>query len=152
LEVDGRERDSIDNVRTTLGDSKPIDFDLQAQKKKQEAMNQAAESGTLTKEQAREMSSEQKAALEKAMKDRSAAMAKNKALNDAFNQGMEALKSKQYDAAVQQFTKAGELDPNQFAVWAELAESYVSLSGTKTGPEHDDSLNKGLEAFQKALA
>ena len=65
---------------------------------------------------------------------------------------MEALKAKQYDTAVQQFAKAGEMDPNQNVVWAQLAESYVALAGTKTGPEHDDAMNKGLEAFQKALA
>ena len=44
------------------------------------------------------MSAEQKAALEKATKERQAAMAKNKALNDAFNAGMEAMKTKQWDA------------------------------------------------------
>src|SRR5262245_51530963 len=34
LEVDGRDRDTVDGVRTTLGDPKEIPFDLQAMKKK----------------------------------------------------------------------------------------------------------------------
>ena len=42
------------------------------------------------------MTPEQKAALEKATKERQAAMAKNKELNDAFNAGMEAMKTKEY--------------------------------------------------------
>ena len=152
LEVDGKDVDTVDNVRTTLGDPIPINFDMHAAMQRQQALQKAAETGELTKDQARGMTAEQKAALEKQTKERAAQLAKNKALNDAFNAGMEALKAKQYDTAVQQFAKAGEMDPNQNVVWAQLAESYVALAGTKTGPEHDDAMNKGLEAFQKALA
>ena len=39
------------------------------------------------------MSAEQKEQIEKQMKERAEAMKKNKALNDAFNVGMEALKT-----------------------------------------------------------
>lgn len=151
LTVDGREVDNVDNVRTTLGDPVPINFDMKVQAKRQEAIAKAAESGQLTDEMKRQMSPEQKAALEKAAKERSQAMAKNKALNDAFNGGMEALKAKQFDTAVQQFTKASEMDANQHVVWAQLAEAYVGMAGTKTGTEHDDALNKSMEAFQKAM-
>lgn len=152
VEVDGKDRDSVDNVRTTLGDPVPVNFDLHANAAKQQALAKAAETGTLTKEQTREMSAEQKAALEKATKERAQSLAKNKALNDAFNAGIEASNNKQYDVAVQQFAKASEMDPNQNVVWARLADAYVTLAGTKTGPERDDAMNKGLEAFQKALA
>jgi tetratricopeptide (TPR) repeat protein len=152
LEVDGKDVDSVDNVRTTLGDPIPINFDMHAAAQKQQALQRAAEAGQLTQDQARGLTAEQKAALEKQTKERAAALAKNKALNEAFNAGMEALKGKQFDAAVQQFSKAGELDPNQNVVWAQLAESYVGLAGSKTGAEHDDAMNKALDAFQKALA
>ena len=151
LEVDGKDRDMVDNVRTRLGDPTPINFDLQAQKQKQEAMQKAAESGTLTKEQARDMSPEQRAALEKAMKEREASMKKNKALNDAFNEGVTALGAKNYDAAVGAFQKASEFDPKQHVVWAQLAEAYMGQAGTKTGAEHDAVTQKGLEAYLKAL-
>ena len=55
-------------------------------------------------------------------------MAKNKALNDAFNAGKTAAAANQWDAAIDGFTKAGELDANQHVVWGNLADSYVSRS------------------------
>lgn len=151
LEVDGKPRDTVRGVRTTLGDPTVVNFDLYAMKQKQEAMQRAAETGQLTKEQAREMSPEQRAAIEKAMKERQQAMAKNKALNDAFNAGMEALKNKQFDVAVESFTKAAELDPKQHVVWAQLAEAHMGVANAKTGEERTNAMNKGLEAYVKAL-
>lgn len=151
LEIDGKMRDRVQGVRTRLGDPMVVNFDLAAMRQKQEAMQKAAETGQLTQEQSREMSAEQKAAMDKAMKDRAAAMAKNKALNDAFNGGMEALKTKQFDAAVQSFTKASELDAKQHVIWAQLAESYMGVGGTKTGQEQTDAFTKGLEAYGKAI-
>src|SRR5689334_24974598 len=71
--VDGKERDSVDNVHTKLGDVVDVNFDLHAQQQQSEALAKAAESGTLTKEQERGMSAEQKAAIEKQMKERAAA-------------------------------------------------------------------------------
>lgn len=151
LEVDGKVRDTVDNVRTRLGESTPVNFNLQELKQRQEAMQRAAETGTLTDEQARQMSAEQRAALEKAAKERSAALAKNKALNDAFNVGMEALKVNQYEPAIEAFNKAAELDAKQHVVWGQLAEAYVGLASTKVGAEQDAVLAKGIDAFQKAL-
>ncbi|MCC6860816.1 MAG: carboxypeptidase regulatory-like domain-containing protein [Bryobacterales bacterium] len=151
LEVDGRDVDSVDGVRTRLGDPTPVNFDMQAIRQRQEALQKAAESGQLSQEQQRGLSSEQKAALEKAMKEREQALAKNKELNDAFNQGVQALNGKQFDAAIAAFTKAGELDPKQHVVWAQLAEAYMQSGGTKSGAEQDALYAKGLESYQKAM-
>lgn len=151
LEVNGRDADSVDNVRTRLGDPTAVHFDLQEKKRKQDAMQRAAESGQLTKEQARDMSPEQRAAIEKAMKDREQAMKKNAALNQAFNEGMAALQAKQWDQAVAAFVKASEMDAKQHVVWAQLAESYIGQAGTKTGAEGEQIMAKGLEAYGKAL-
>ena len=151
VEVEGKDRDSVDGVRTTLGDPAQVNFDLQAAKRKQDEISAAAAAGQLTKEQARGMSAEQKAAMDKALKEREAAMAKNKELNDAFNQGMEAMKLKQFDQAVAAFTKATALDPKQHVVWGQLAEALVASAGTKTGQEQTDLMNKGLEIYGKAL-
>lgn len=151
LEVDGKVRDSVKGVRTSLGDPKAVPFDLSVQKKRQQEMSKAAETGQVTKEMAREMSSEQKAQIEKAMKERQAAMAKNKALNDAFNVGMESLKNKAYPEAVSSFEKASEMDAKQHVIWAQLAESYMGLAGTKTAQEQTDLQTKGLAAYAKAL-
>lgn len=151
VEVDGKVRDQVRGVRTRLGDPTVINFDLQALSKKQDALQRAADSGSLTQEQAREMSSEQKAAYERQLKERSQAMAKNKALNDAFNTGMQALQAKQFDTAVESLVKASELDPKQYAVWAHLGDAYKELSATKTGAEQDALMNKSLESYGKAL-
>jgi tetratricopeptide (TPR) repeat protein len=151
LEVEGKDVDMVDNVRTRLGDPTAVNFDLKAQKAKRDALQRAAETGQLTAEQAREMSAEQRQAIEKQMKERQAAMAKNKALNDAFNAGMDAMKTKQFDAAVGSFVKASELDPKQHVVWAQLAEAYVAQAGTKTGAEQEATMAKGMEAYGKAM-
>ena len=151
VEVDGKERDSMDNVRTRLGDPLPVNFNLQAIKQKQQAVAAAAESGTVTKEQARDMTPEQKASLEKAMKERSESMKKNKELNDAFNTGVEALRAQQFDVAVTALTKASEFDAKQHVVWAQLAESIMGAAKTKTGDEQAALINKGFEAYAKAL-
>src|SRR6266478_4433184 len=85
VEVDGKEKDSVDNVKSRLGDPTPVNFDLQAiasraqaQQAAGAAAGAAAASGqALTKEQERGMTAEQKAAYEKKQKETAAAMAKN---------------------------------------------------------------------------
>jgi tetratricopeptide (TPR) repeat protein len=151
VEVDGKDRDFADNVRTTLGDPVPVNFDLQAMKQKQDAMAKAMETGQLTAEQSRGLSAEAKAQMDKQVKEREAAMKKNKALSDAFNEGMTALTAKNYEQAAGAFQKASEVDPKQHVVWAHLAESYVGEAGQKTGAEKDALLQKGYDAYTKAL-
>jgi tetratricopeptide (TPR) repeat protein len=149
--IDGKERDSVDNVKTRLGDPLPVNFDLHAVAAKQQETQKALESGTLTQEQARDMTPEQKAQIEKQMKERTAQMAKNKDLNDAFNGGMEALKAKQFDVAIEKFNKAAELDPKQHVIWGNLAETYSEQAKTKTGAEQQAAVEKSLEAYSKAI-
>jgi Tfp pilus assembly protein PilF len=150
-EVDGKLADMMDNVKSALGEPVEIDFDLFKSAQRAKALAAAADNGTLTKEQAREMSPEQKAALEKSMKDRQASMAKNKALQDAFNTGMTALNAKDFPAAVENLNKAAELSPKEFAVWANMATAYDGLAKTKTGDEANAALGKAGEAYVKAL-
>jgi tetratricopeptide (TPR) repeat protein len=151
LEISGRIVDTQDNVRTTLGDPKEVVFDLQAVKQRQAALQRAAETGQFTEDQKRDLSPEQRAAIEKAMKERGAQMAKNKALNDAFNGGMTAMQARDYPAAIESFNKAAEMDPKQHVIWANLAESWVGLANAKTGAERDDALSKASENYIKAL-
>ncbi len=151
LEVDGKPADTANNVRTRLGEPTVVNFDLQAIRQRQEALQKAADTGTLTEEQMRGLTPEQKAAMERSMKERQQQMAKNKELNDAFNAGMNAMQARQWDQAVEAFTKAGEIDPKQHVVWANLAESYMSLAAAKAGAEQDATMEKGLEAYKKAL-
>jgi tetratricopeptide (TPR) repeat protein len=151
LEVDGKDVDNVDGVHTSLSDTPPVNFDLQASKKRNQSLQQAAATGTMTKEQERGMSAEQKAALEKATKEREQALAKNKALNDSFNQGMTAMQGKQWDAAIDAFNKANAMDPKQSVIWAHLADSYMFAGAEKTGPDQEAAFGKGMEAFSKAI-
>jgi tetratricopeptide (TPR) repeat protein len=158
VEIDGKEMDGVNGVRTRLGDPTPVNFDLQkiAQQNAARAASAtaAAASGAapaLSKEQERGMTKEQKEAYEKAIKDRESAMKKNKELNDAFSAGLAAVQAKDYDTAITSLTKASELDPKQVAVWAQLADAYVGSASKKTGPEFDATMQKGIEAYGKAL-
>lgn len=151
LEVDGKVMDTMKGVRTRLGDPLPINFDLSKMAAQRKAMEQAASTGKVTEEMSREMSKEQKEALEKAAKERAAALAKNKELNDAFNAGMENLKAKNFPASIEAFEKAAGIDPKQVVIWANKAEAHVGFAGTKTGEEQAAELAKGMDAYSKAL-
>ena len=151
LEIGGKDVDFVDHVRTRLGDPLVNDFNMQQQAQKRQALNQAAETGNLSKEQARGMSAEEKAAFEKANKERAELKQKSKAVNDAYNAGREAMNAKQYDVAVTNLGKASEMAPDQPAIWANLGDAEIDLAKTKTGTEHDDAVNRGIDAYKKAL-
>ncbi|MBZ5608678.1 MAG: hypothetical protein LAP38_10495 [Acidobacteriia bacterium] len=146
LIVDGKVAYHVDGVRTRLGDPIPVNMDLKAQ-----ASQAAATGGAPAEEADRSMSKEQKEALEKRSKENAAILAKNKALNDTFNAGKEALNAKNYEAAVEAFQKGAEMDANQHVIFANLADSYTGLATTKTGAEQQAALDKSLDAYQKAI-
>ncbi len=152
VEVDGKTRDMIKGVRVGLGDPVVVNFNLAEIRKRQEALQAAAQAGQLTEDQMRGLSKEQREALERQMKERSEAMRRNKALNDAFNAGMAAKQARQWDVAIENFQKAAEIDPQQHVVWANLAESYMNLADTKRGPEMEAAIAKSLEAWQKVVS
>lgn len=152
VEVDGKVRDMMKGVRVGLGDPTVVNFNLAEIKKRQEALQAAAQAGQLTEDQMRGLSKEQREALERQMKERSEAMRRNKALNDAFNAGMAAKQARQWEAAIESFQKAAEIDPQQHVVWANLAESYMNLADTKRGPEMEAAIAKSLEAWQKVVS
>ncbi len=150
LEVDGKVRDTAKGFRSGLGDPKVLNFDLKAAAVDQQALQKAAETGTLSKEQERGMSKEQKEAFEKQAKAREAQLAKNKALNDAYQAGKTALEGKQWDAAIESLNKAAEMDAKQGAVWSGLADAYVGKAQA-TPAEAAATYEKAFDAFKKAL-
>ena len=150
--VDDQKKDETKGVRTQLGDPINVSFDLKKSAAQQQATQTAVASGTATAEQERGMSKEQKEALEKQAKDNASIMAKNKALNDAFNAGKDAMAAKNYDAAVDALQKGAELDPNQNVIWANLADAYAGQAGVKTGADQQAALEKAAEAYTKAIA
>jgi tetratricopeptide (TPR) repeat protein len=156
LVVDGKEADHVNGVRTTPGDPHREDFNLKAavmdKAAKQAEMQKAVETGQMSKELEKSLSPEQKAAMEKQIKDQAERMKKNQALNQAYNDGLAAENAKQWDQAIDNFSKASDLDPTQLAVWTHLAASYTGLAATKTGADFDTNMQKGLDAYGKALA
>src|SRR5580658_4343688 len=150
--VDDQKKDETKGVKTQIGDPINVSFDLKQSAAQQQSTQAAVASGTATPEQARGMSKEQKEALEKQAKDNAAILAKNKALNDTFNAGKEALAAKNYDAAVDSFQKGVEMDPNQNVIWANLADAYVGQASAKTGPDQQAALDKAADAYTKAIA
>jgi len=153
--VDGKEVDSVKGVKTTPGDPIRTDFNLKASKQdnasKQADYQKALETGQMSKELERSLTPEQKEKLKKDMEKQEAAMKKNAALNEAYKNGINALNNKQYDQAIENFSKAGEMDPSQIAVWSNLATAYQELAKTKTGAEFDTNMGKALEAYNKAI-
>jgi Tfp pilus assembly protein PilF len=164
--IDGKEADKLGNFRSSLGDHPPTDFDLRktaaSSAGKQEMVKQAMETGQVSDDLKKQLTPEQKAALEKSMKENSEKMKKNKALNDSFNEGFAALqaasqqttpdaKALQYQTAVTALVKASELDPTQPAVWSNLGDAYSGLLVSKTGAEFDATVASGVAAYTKAI-
>ena len=148
VSVNGQDKDNFKGVPLRGGDMMPLEFDLSKSAAAAAAAQGQAEAA---KDATRGMSAAQKAELEKQMKEREEAMKKNKELNDAFNAGMAAAQAKQWDQAVTSLTKASELDAKQHVVWAQLAEAEMNLGESKKGAEGDAEVQKGLDAYQKAI-
>jgi tetratricopeptide (TPR) repeat protein len=138
LEVDGKTIDSVKNVRTKLGDSIPINFNMAEMKQRQEMTSKAAESGQLTKEMERGLTAEQKAALEKQTKERSAQLQKNKGLNDAFNAGREAMNA------------AAALKPDQKAQMNVCEESGETMTIKPKEVTRDEAYAAAIGCLQHA--
>jgi tetratricopeptide (TPR) repeat protein len=147
VDLDGKMVDGTDHVPTHIMAITDVNFDLKATAEK----NGGALGGAAAAEPARNMTPAQKAQMEKEMKDQQEKMAKNKELNDAFNAGKEAVAAKNWDAAVDAFTKATTLAPTEHVVWANMADAYVSRAGTKTGADMQSDLDKAISSYQKAI-
>ncbi|HUA64041.1 MAG TPA: carboxypeptidase regulatory-like domain-containing protein [Verrucomicrobiae bacterium] len=154
--VDGKEADGIKGVKTSPGDPLVNNFDLSkkaaASSSVRDIQQQALQSGTITKEQEKALTPEQRAALQKQLDDEAKRRQKNKALNDAFNAGITAEEAKNYDEAIAKFTEASTLDATQVAVWNGLATSYIARAKTKTGADFDADTAQGIAAYEKAIA
>ena len=160
--VDGKVMDGMKGVRSKYGDSTIVDFDLRKVAAQQQAAQQANATGELSNDQTRGMSKEQKEQYEAQLKKNAETIKKNKALNDAYNVAKESLTAAQaeqdktqklakYQAAVDAFNKAKEIDPSQVAIWDSLGESYTGLGDAQTGDERNKSYDAAIEAYKKGL-
>src|ERR1017187_1677009 len=155
-EVDGKIVDKVSGIKTTLGEHPPVDFDLrkngaQATAARNAEIQKAYETGQISDDLKRQMTPEQKAAMEKQINEKAGEMKKNKELNDAFNAGFNALQDKQFDVAVTNLEKASEIGPTQPAVWANLGDAYIGLAQSKTGADFDALAQKGIDAYAKSI-
>ena len=159
--IEGKDMGTMAGLRPKPGDNDPLVFDLAKAAERAAAAKAGAPAGGvnllpgqgqpkpagMTKEQ----QAAQQAAIEKQAKEREEALAKDKALNDAFNAGMEAKNAKNYPVAVENFEKVVQTAPTQHVVWAQLGESYISLGDTKSGAERQEAFDKGIAAYAKAV-
>jgi tetratricopeptide (TPR) repeat protein len=138
--LDGKPVAQQKHVTTKYNGVPPLDFDLAKM-----GATEAADAPD------KSMSAADKANRDKATKEREAQLAKNKELNDAFNAGKTALDAKQYDQAIDSFTKASAMDDKQVVVWSGLADAYVGAAGQKSGADSAALYDKGFEAYKKAI-
>src|ERR1035441_1572964 len=96
-------------------------------------------------------STEQKDANEKKRRDDAESIKKHKELNDDYAAGMTAMDQKQYDVAVTSLEKASALDPKQTAIWVNLADAYLGDAAKKTGSDKAAEVQKGMDAYGKAI-
>ena len=155
IEVDGKAI-TTQNARASLNEQEPLRFDLAKLKVQQEQAAKVisdaiANGGQVTAEMERGMSSEQKDAIEQKMKADAAAIKKRKDLNDAYSAGVTAMDQKHWADAITGFEKASEIDPKQIAIWANLADCYLADSASKTGADKDAEVQKGMDAYGKAI-
>ena len=151
IEVEGKDQPVAQSVPLRGGDPVNVPIDLSQAAAADQAAQQKAQAAQNAQDATRGLSAAEKAALEKANKEREAELKKNKELNDTFNAGMTAAQNKQYDQAVASFTKAAELGPTQHVVYAQLAEAEMNFAGTKSGADAQAEMEKGLAAYAKAI-
>jgi tetratricopeptide (TPR) repeat protein len=162
-QVDGQTVDSVKGVQSKYGDSTTIDFDMRKVQASKAATQAALANGEAPAEVARGMSKEEKEKFEATAKKNAELMKKNKALNDAFNGGQDAKKAGdaepdkaqkivKYQAAVDSYNKAGELDPSQVAVWDALGETYTAMGDAQTGEDRTKSYDQAIANYNKGLA
>lgn len=161
--IEGKAVDKVSNVKANYGDDNPpINFNTGRMAAAAAAQAQANQSGQASSEQERGMSKEQKEQYEAALKKNSEAIKKNKELNDTYNAGRAALaaagtdtdpakKKADYQAAVDKFNAANQLDANQVAIWTSLGEAYDGLGKASTGDDRNKALDQAAEAYKHSL-
>ena len=140
--VNGNTIAKVDGLRTNPAQPYPLNIDM---RNTQPAPQQAAED-------AKGPTPEQVAEFEKQKKEYEEALLKDKALQEAFNLAMQARTAKDYNAAIDNFIKASQLDPNQDVIWANLADTYTMRAEGKRGAAAVAEYALATDAYAKAVA
>ena len=146
---DGKKFYSIGGIQTRLSEPATVEIDLQQERMKTEAQASGIQ---IAPQQGNKLSAEQMAAIEKVAKDREEAQKKSQALRGKFDSAMEAMKNKNWDAAIPEFQAAADVDPTQHVIFAQLGEAYAGKAGmAKSAAEKKENYDKSVVAYQKAL-
>jgi len=157
--VDGKVIDKTPSLRSRLGDPMQVPFNVRKAAAPRPQAAQAAAPPPPPPEKDRSLSKEQREAMEKQIKEREAQIAKNKALNEAFQAGKAAVAktdaqgkpTPDWGAAVENFKKASQMEGgDQSVIWANLADAYSN--DAKEKPTEANALRQSAaEAYKKAI-
>lgn len=145
LIVDGVSIGRQEGLQTDPGHPIPLNVDLRTIQAAQAAQAAPAE------EEGKGPSPEEIEAYNKAKADNDAIAAKNEALNVSFNAAMQAMQAKQWQAAIDNFTKASQIDPTQHVVFAQLGEAYKERGAAQRDPARQQDFERAAQAYAKAV-
>ena len=137
---------ALNGITVRLAEPAKVEIDLQ-----QEFMRAQAQAQGIQVEGSQQLSQEQMAEIQKAAKEREEAIAKRQALTGKFQSGLEAMKAKNYDQAIEDFTAAAEVDPTQHVIFAQMGEAFKEKAAAARGDERKQFYEKSMENYQKAL-
>ena len=137
---------ALNGIQVRLSEPASVDIDLQ-----QEFMRAQAASQGIQVEGSQKLTEEQMAAIQQQQKEREEQIAKRQELTGKFQSGLEAMKSKNYDQAIEDFTAAAEVDPTQHVIFAQMGEAYNEKAAAARGDERTQFYEKSMENYQKAL-
>lgn len=140
----------IGGIQTRMAEPASVEIDLQQEVMRAQAAAQGIE--VQAGANAPKLSQEQMEAIQKVAAERDEAIKKRQALTGKFEAGLEAMKAKNYDQAITDFTAAVEVDPTQHVVFAQLGEAFKEKASAARGDERKQYYEKSMEAYQKALA
>lgn len=132
-----------EGLRTDPAKPLPISIDMR---------NMQANQPQAATAEAAKPTAEELAEFEKKKKEYEEAKAKDDVLQASFTAGMQATEAKNWNLAIESFTKAGEVDPTQEAVWANLANAFSMRGDSQRGAAAIADYGRASDAYAKAIA
>lgn len=155
-EVNGAVAGREDGRRAQLGEQVTVDFDLGRTEQARQAMEKAIATGTISEELMQTLSPEQQRMIREEIDRRAEEIKSGQNLNAVFNAAMEAKKARQWDVAVENFTKATALADEQNAkpetkatIWSNLASTHFEKAKTLQGDAQKAAAAEALPAYDK---
>jgi tetratricopeptide (TPR) repeat protein len=146
---DGKKIFTQGNAQTRMSEPVTININLREERARTEATSAGLQ---IPAEQGGKLTEEQMKAIEAAAKERDEAIKKRQELMAKFGEAMEAMKNKDFDAAITTFQAASEVDPTQHVIFAQLGEAYSGKAGqTRDSAQKKELYTKSTDAYKKAI-